>query len=673
MLHSFAANLNHLDSKQSESIAERQKPRDGIAVKATRQRPIPVDSAYASNSVSEMLWQTSHQPGYPSGKRSPPCANTKNENVRSFIEDIPQFAIPSRPSELPQDAKKSMIVRRLEEVFTGKSATCSRPEFSQLQQEVADTAAKVENCAREARGHNIMLEGSREARILPNGIMCVDRTVESHSRTDLRDPFGSTELNKEDTLDQRPTRPMDLDPCRTQNGADNMEYIRHLGLASPLRRPDTSDQCGGWVYLNLLISMAQLHRFSVTPGFIREAIADIGCNLELSPDGHQVRWRGVGQLCSAGSNNEKSCLSHLFGSLSDPDANSKRIGHTVISDDALEASLCRRDYNVLRDTSTDIIACTPIIDHSTPWKGDPRLNDDDMVLSSQPTEECTQEVSKTISACPSTNSWGASAHRSNHESQCGLMIFYKNAMFCTDLSGNSRDNPVSNADYTRYVKQPLGHGQCRTGDEIGTPEQPEQPPSTLTNSVPISVEYNSNATSDTGLDFPDIESLSLQSDADDVEPLPFEASGLGGVQPKDNFLVDVAMQHSRAKQPSTWLSPFSRKSLRRIHHRTSSASAAALADPRSTSCRINQSRTEERLLSTRTTNLPPSSLPQPSYVGLPFSSSDSDDSDLDDDDDESRLDESDVPYDFTTSGPRPDSNGLTISRRVIPFLQAMSM
>jgi len=51
--------------------------------------------------------------------------------------------------------------------------------------------------------------------------------------------------------------------------------------------------------------------------------------------------------------------------------------------------------------------------------------------------------------------------------------------------------------------------------------------------------------------------------------------------------------------------------------------------------------TQNRVLSTKTTNLPPSSLPKPSYICLSFSSSDSDDGE--DDESESVSDDSRIP------------------------------
>lgn len=50
----------------------------------------------------------------------------------------------------------------------------------------------------------------------------------------------------------------------------------------------------GYVYLNLAFTMAQLHRFSVTVGFVQRAVRQFSARLELSQDGNRIRWRGSG-------------------------------------------------------------------------------------------------------------------------------------------------------------------------------------------------------------------------------------------------------------------------------------------------------------------------------------------------------------------------------------------
>src|SRR6478736_37015 len=77
-----------------------------------------------------------------------------------------------------------------------------------------------------------------------------------------------------------------------------MNYIRHLDLLSPDILPvqqSTQDihlDAEGWVSLNLLYNLAQLHLINVTPDFVRSAVLEVSTRFQLSTDGHKIRWQG---------------------------------------------------------------------------------------------------------------------------------------------------------------------------------------------------------------------------------------------------------------------------------------------------------------------------------------------------------------------------------------------
>ena len=118
-------------------------------------------------------------------------------------------------------------------------------------------------------------EGVREARILPVPALAstadADRSSHTRDHNEREDgQLDSERSSREGTPDQRPTRPLDLDLNRAQVPAENIEYIKHLGIASPIAEPGAeAGFLKGWVYLNLLVGMAQLHTLNVTLGFIR--------------------------------------------------------------------------------------------------------------------------------------------------------------------------------------------------------------------------------------------------------------------------------------------------------------------------------------------------------------------------------------------------------------------
>jgi hypothetical protein len=106
------------------------------------------------------------------------------------------------------------------------------------------------------------------------------------------------------SFEQRPTRPLDLDPYRAQVPEENMEYIRHLGFSPPDAEEMKAQPDGhGWIYLNVLTNMAQLHFANVTPMFIQKAITEYSKMLELSPGGRKVRWKGGKDVTVRSSSN----------------------------------------------------------------------------------------------------------------------------------------------------------------------------------------------------------------------------------------------------------------------------------------------------------------------------------------------------------------------------------
>ena len=70
----------------------------------------------------------------------------------------------------------------------------------------------------------------------------------------------------------------------TISGGTNEAYLGHL--------LENDDLSGGWTFLNLVCTMAQIHRFNVTIPFVRSAVHYLSHNLELSSDGTKIRWIG---------------------------------------------------------------------------------------------------------------------------------------------------------------------------------------------------------------------------------------------------------------------------------------------------------------------------------------------------------------------------------------------
>ena len=172
------------------------------------------------------------------------------------------------------------------------------------QQEIAESTDTVSKSDVTKSGCSPKITGSREAKILPTGeatdlsSKTVSRASKSRGSSEVESSRSSHSPVDKGSVDQRPTRPLDLDLDRAQVSADNIEYIKHLGQSSPLAGAETSDKNEGWVYLNLLINMAQLHTLNVTPEFVKRAVAELSTKFELAADGQRLRWKGdLGITC----------------------------------------------------------------------------------------------------------------------------------------------------------------------------------------------------------------------------------------------------------------------------------------------------------------------------------------------------------------------------------------
>lgn len=623
VLRRFAATLDDPRSTRAVNAENLRMQRHPVS-KTTLLKPrrTPADSAYASNSSSDMIIPSFRLPDRTYQEKPRPSTEAKNQTIEVYKKHMPRENVPSRPPKLSDEAKMEMIVKRLEQVFTGSSATRRRPQLSQQQLEISASAVMLEESAGGLECDAGMSEGSREAQILPAIYENLDSTSGAQMWNNCyNDPPSDSAKSKVEAMpDQRPTRPMDFDLYRPQVGADNMEYIRHLGLAFPVRGGE------GWVYLNLLSNMAQLHTFSVTSDFVRKAIAKPSSGFDLSPDGQQVRWRDT-----AGSASGKSGISD--GTREDShegvasDDKFRNLGASAPrSNTYLRATLKHRPPNTSNVENGHTRDCVPLFTHGDSLADSYPSNDSNPDLSRGPSKLDIFGQSNRFETLPPSRLEEASSHRKGGN---GPIIFYKQATFCTDLSGHIQTSMTKYSTYARLSMQPLGQRSDPADHGNYSSEQSESAVHVLSTALPFITDIDSKATSETGFDFPDIESLSSQPDSGDVEPFRFEASGLAGVQPEDHFLVDVATQHNRPKKVRTRSSPFShpgRHTNRGLeHYSISSRPVSTLIEPGTPLSLTDHLITHNRVLCTKTTDLPPSSLPLPSYICLPFSSSGSDD------------------------------------------------
>uniref|UniRef100_A0A8H7NJD3 Uncharacterized protein n=1 Tax=Bionectria ochroleuca TaxID=29856 RepID=A0A8H7NJD3_BIOOC len=210
----------------------------------------PADSAYASMSTGANSSGTSLARPSMSSR-----AKSSEQKVESYLRDIPEGLYP-RHVLMTDKERKKLVVRRLEQLFTGK---ISGRRFRRNQNNGPPPAGNTTLLAVVPDEQNRAVvpqppslgnpELAREARILPpeqqhssgKKSRSRDNGSASNSNGDQTESggngnsSGSSHPNTSPTgpppaPDQRPTRLTDLDPDRTQVPSENMDYIKHLGL-----------------------------------------------------------------------------------------------------------------------------------------------------------------------------------------------------------------------------------------------------------------------------------------------------------------------------------------------------------------------------------------------------------------------------------------------------------
>ncbi|BGP00910.1 hypothetical protein NBRC10513v2_001034 [Rhodotorula toruloides] len=84
-----------------------------------------------------------------------------------------------------------------------------------------------------------------------------------------------------------PQNPLNSDPIPLPaKSSTNTQYLRNMLAA------DEITATGGWLYLNLVSTMAALHRLNVSVGTVRHALRTKSKLIEVSTDGTKIRWHG---------------------------------------------------------------------------------------------------------------------------------------------------------------------------------------------------------------------------------------------------------------------------------------------------------------------------------------------------------------------------------------------
>lgn len=578
------------------------------------------ESGYASLSASgQNSAGTSNQEKDRKMTRS--AYSRQQQNIQSFLHDIPMGLIPNtRSIPMTEKSRKKMVVRRLEQIFAGKrSVPGSHPQPMQ-QQEVAQSAATADREQREATGQHFRPEGQREARIMcDRGAADDDDVNQPEAIQGLRPTLHVEEhdfAGSGSSPDQRPTRPLDLDPYRAQIPNDNMSYIRHLGFSPPDMNSGEAPFGHGWIYLNLLINMAQLHTLNVTPEFVKDALQEYSNHLEISRDGRKIRWKGGREVTQHSGENSSEHYSSFspneLGSLSP--FKRMKTGTSGSGSDPTSSEQARRLARYQREKEQSKFAYKPLFFH----KEDSDNEDDFYGFDADSLANFSHRPQQTGNSSGFSSSIMQSSSSQPRRRENGPMIFYK-AKFCTDLSGDNNGAFFTMpGKYQPITNQPLGaklSPQLRA-DAAGELAEPRGPLDTL------SMETESNSGSRTVSSGEDIgfspESLAGHSGGNSPEIMDFEASGVGGVQPEDNFSIHVRRSqipilpsHVAARRRASFYPKAIQEALRSEHV------PMEVESPRSSPQRI----IHEKIISASRKDLPNSALPPASFLPLDSCSS----------------------------------------------------
>lgn len=597
MLQKFALGLNN-----TPDLAAHSSRKPALTTQATNTSSYASqfhDSAYASASASGQ--DSSAQSALDNTRKNlfKQSSKSREQNIETYLHDIPRSLQPRHPTVMTEKAKKQLVVRRLEQIFAGKGADKGGHHHPLQQQEVSKLAAKADRSAIGPLERTPLAEGTREATIMDgdgdamgNGAYTPspdsDSTQHMAPGQKVIERDFAEDSSEQQSLEQRPTRPLDLDTERAQIPADNFSYLRHLGFSPPDLDTMAAFTGGhGWVYLNLLINMAQLHTINVTTDFVQKALSEHSNRFELSHDGRRVRWRGGKNLTRTISEGDDTSPEGAGGSTSGqiPRKRMKTSHERLLHQHRLE------------DPQNRKLAYTPLFFH-----GNSEDTSEESSLLLEGSTRCHRHAAASTSSGAGNSTARPGLKKRHRSGDGGPIIFYNNASFCADLSGDHRtsgnmEQPIFYFTPTSHplgatIKPDSGRVLEKRGplDEAG--DLPE-PMDLCDNPIPEIMEVG----------FPPQTPL---TSASEQSPVTFEASGIGGVYPSDNFALNVKTQHGRAAKaeiPAEQTQCSGRVYAPRISQVLVDKITSQTAQPQA-----------HKVLSTRRRDMPPSELPPAACV-----------------------------------------------------------
>ncbi|KAL2441497.1 Frequency clock protein [Exophiala dermatitidis] len=585
------------------------------------------DSGYAS--ISNSAIHSTSNAGDPRMQEAE-NKSRKDSDIKSYLHDIPDSLFPQNTVSVSESTKMELVVQRLEQLFTGKLAVPGEHSLPLQQQKISRSAAKADRREDVKLNRTSKPEGAREAHILPPDSSINLDSIPQDNGQRAPNPSANeaassatpgSSLDHPGTPDQRPTRPLDLDIHRAQVAVDNIRYIQHLGFSSP-QFGNTQEQ--PWMYLNLLMSMAQLHTLNVTPAFIRKAVKAKSTKFELSKDGHKIRWKGDPNKMS-GHPTEPSPAAMTQNSVEDAgDEAGRRSARSAAStiNEAAPTSLLdgkaspstshglsKREDSTATSSNVAVGQPSALSSKSSSFDYKPIVyRGKKHPVKGHKSYLDSSSSSGDVSPDPAgpPNALGRTGLGHSPDSREGFLTIFSNPHFCIDLSGEKL-LISSRTDVHPHAEAALGISEKQFPEEDNlrdasacyfvVPDEEVQP-------------FSLEQCPDLSWEIPPITSAG----EDETQPMELEASGIGGVRPEDNFAIDVKVERTKVDIASSELTG-----------------------------RHKASRHSYRVIQATVITLQPSRLPPPSYVFFASSSSSGEQDYLDSDSTSRSSSEEDSP------------------------------
>ncbi|RKF76488.1 Frequency clock protein [Golovinomyces cichoracearum] len=437
-LSSFTSSLNspngergpNPDTSQNGNWSQKlpQSPAKVSSTSNTRNSQVQESSFILTTNSTNPTSITQDAPSIGRPKYFENNLTSNHSQSKSPVENVSEIPSTCRLKNLTKTQKKKLVVQRLEQLFTGGRGSIIGETSNPWNQQ--DISSSLENQSENP------LAGAREANMGPSKNELVSQPFETASELGVRTLSDESEYSSLDPAvsDQRPTRPLDLDPDRAQVPSDNLDYIRHLGLSTPKlasdESTDNSNEKGRWVYLNLLINMAQLHMINVTADFVRSAIKDDSRNFQLSEDGQMLLWKG-GNKASSPESDESSCTSsdNEYMKYLSPDPN-------VAQESEKEPNnQYDPDFAIIPNGSLSGFQYKPLVYRKASSES---LSQSDSLLSRSTLNQSLSSLNPLYQSQRSNNHIISNERKLYEE---GSMIFYSGVNFYIDLSGD-RDSSL---------------------------------------------------------------------------------------------------------------------------------------------------------------------------------------------------------------------------------------